>query len=371
MGRVLDANADTGFNYSAYLSQIPIGGFVEAYSPGKGLVPVQTPLPRTEYPELDALYPFDGVSGAYFMEDTGLNAIAGASNHKGRILLIDNKDVVLVDEYFNSSVVASLPSEAESVVGVGYGGDRWVVVTYTRQVFYADEGAEHKWTQGSGLGTGSITGAKARIAYYDGRFVMTVNDDASPAFTSLDGATWTDVGIYTDNGGTGLNVTYSEDLGLWFVSTVSNGLFTSSDGTTWNKITGPGYDIVGLAAGHGGRVVSFTANGYIIYTDDAGTSWTYGDTPFNTSEAFYDACYDPTSQVWAAVGTSGDVAYSFDGEHFARIITSSTQHNDTIIHSGRGLFVVAETPVHRFHITNPAHILVGGDPAETRLVRVK
>lgn len=147
-----------------------------------------------------------------------------------------------------TSLEMSAPAGVARGVLVAYGGGRFVAVGVTAAgVFNAASSVDdgETWTAHADPLSGAGTVSLQRLHYLDGAFyaVMTASDlSATAIYRSVDGATWTDHALSMTGSGGALDVAYVDGtliaVGIDnYVGTFDHVRWTSSDGTTWNKLS--------------------------------------------------------------------------------------------------------------------------------------
>ncbi|HWQ74681.1 MAG TPA: immunoglobulin-like domain-containing protein [Syntrophomonas sp.] len=142
-------------------------------------------------------------------------------------------------------------------------------------------------------------------------------------------------------------------------------LITSPDGITWQKVdVGTDTDrLTGIAHGNGKYVIVGTAdsNYYAarIYTSDNGTDWR--ETAAIPEHGLYDVVYGDDGFV--AVGQSGKILHSDDGENWDVITVNPMDYTLLSITYGNGKYVAASMRKHT-GITQRGAIMTSADGVE-------
>lgn len=157
-----------------------------------------------------------------------------------------------------------------------------------------------------------------------GAFVAVANSGTNRVMRSIDGINWT---TETISAFAWRDVKFTPQLGRYF-AVCNNGttgrVASSPDGVTWTLLTtdtttgwrGVGYSPT-LGTGQGRLVVigdNATTNDRVMYSDDAGASWTLAQITLN--KQWVRVVWSPVVNRFVAVadsGSSSDIAYSDDG----------------------------------------------------------
>ena len=156
---------------------------------------------------------------------------------------------------------------------VTYGNSLWVVVGDDTTLLTSDDGTT--WTAQTVTGVPSNREILYRGLYYgDGRFIATGANRAAPAggtllgygrTTSTDGTTWTSEVSDTGTGAAGEHIEpIFYDNGIWINGGSMGTIMTSTNGTEWttgrsgtaNSLNGFDYDLIWVAVGNGGTILT-------------------------------------------------------------------------------------------------------------------
>ncbi|WP_022799573.1 cell wall-binding protein [Thermus islandicus] len=177
----------------------------------------------------------------------------------------------------NSWNQVSTPS-TQSLEGVAYGGGTYVAVGLSGAIVYSGPNNPTSWNLASGTNGEDFFG----VAYGNGRFVAV----GEAVYTSSDGATW------TKQTGPGFINDVAFGNGQ-FVAVSGDKIYRSTDGVTWQTLTPPPSPVIPNGRVALGRIVwtgsffiavggvseIFDGHAYIITSTD-GQSWTLQDTFF-------------------------------------------------------------------------------------------
>jgi len=178
---------------------------------------------------------------------------------------------------------------------------------------------------GSGVGGADMHA----VTYGNGLFVVVSgNKNSNNVVTSADGITWSYAATLPGTTTLAYDVIWSEYHQLFFAGgytggSTNNNIWTSPDGTTWTARDSLNLEVRYLAVDEvSGRVVglnSITIAGSdpVVYSDDAGVTWTAG-TYDKRGSSINDLdigipSYSPAYKLWIAISGSGHLSLSENG----------------------------------------------------------
>jgi hypothetical protein len=181
----------------------------------------------------------DGLTWARATVPAGLNlsAVATSGTRYAAVgTLASNpatsRGVVVRSEDGLTWTTSSLPAGSGSVFGLAYGAGRFVAVGELGLIYTSSDAVN--WTAAP---TG-ISSTLRAVTFADGLFVAT--GDAGRVLTSPDGQTWANRSIASTAGFWGV----ARHEGSWYVNSGAT-VFSSSDATTWSRVTVAGLTNLG------------------------------------------------------------------------------------------------------------------------------
>lgn len=181
----------------------------------------------------------------------------------------------------------------------------------------------------TGLGASGDYDAVTQLSYENGFFFLCTNGTATKQIHRITASSWTV---------SSTSVTPGPNVVIWHAGTSkyvafgdSGQLWTSSNGTNWNKDIEIAPGNITCAATDGTLVVAMT-NGGQCYTSTNLEDWTLRTSSFGTT-AIYRIVYVPTTRlanvagtkgVWFATGASAKAAYSTNGTTWTQKTTGAS-----------------------------------------------
>lgn len=354
----------------------PLGGFVEAVAPGTGLKRVGTAVRRSDYPEMDTAFPFDGTSGQYyeFNRNTKLPSpsvnLFGTAYGASRFVVGTKEGKVLVSaDGVGWSVHLTGLSVTQDVGAVCYGDNVFVVGNAAGEIATSPDGCT--WTP-RGV---QVAKAVQGIGFGNGVFVASHWDGATAAITTSinGGVTWT---TRAAPASTGRGIAYGN--GAFVVAASSGTVWRSTDdGVTWSTRTAGGN---GYGVAHSNGAFVLCGDNGIYRSVDVGLTWARVSSDiFSSTIPGRGVCADPASG-WIAVGGSANdgcrIATSMDGVTWISRTTTQTDQANSIAVDGAGNFLIVgenafQGSASTIHLSAAPYLFLNGVASETRFVRLK
>ena len=259
------------------------------------------------------------------MASAGVNGGSASGNFEGGAFITSPDGINWIEQ---------LQVEKSSFVWeVAYAEGRWLGATSGYGgMFYSDNGTD--WKFRTDQHQDSVPRFQTSAAHHDGMWIAGLRDGA--ILQSVDGQRWASRVIDTASVPDWLNaVHYSSQLGKWFVGGDNGALFSSPDGVSWTEENYGGSGIEAMAEGNG-RIIG-AGRGWHMYSSTDGSSWNRITHPVSGSGRF-DAIQFGDGK-WVAVGERGNIAYSSDGNSWSKVAVSGREDLHAV-HYASGLWVV-------------------------------
>lgn len=170
--------------------------------------------------------------------------------------------------------------------------------------------------------------------------------DYNGIYTSTNGTSWTLINMTEDI----YDIDYDTVTGKWIAVSSYNYVFSSLNGTTWAapiEVDNPAYDHFSVTHDGLGRWTMLSSeypSDAVIYTSTNGTSWTSPQTITNAQ--LFDATHDGIGR-WIAVGDPGKIYTSTNGTAWSQVLSDPSPIFNDVAYDGTGRWIAAAS----FNIT--------------------
>jgi hypothetical protein len=192
----------------------------------------------------------NGIDWTYQSSGTNLD-VAGITFAQGRFVAVGESGIVLTSPNGSDWDFRFLP--VTNLWGITFGADRFVAVGDNGAIFVSTDGVNWQPVQSGG-------NQRLRDVVYGNRRFVALTDSGS-VISSLDGTNWT-----ASSGVNSIN-SIACGAGYFLAGSSSDGLWTSSDGVSWQSRLALKDKVVQRLAFGGGTFVAVGAGGAILQSD--------------------------------------------------------------------------------------------------------